>query len=717
MNDPIAVAGVIDRERLVRRHTIVHREWHPSATLSVGNGAFAVGVDATGLQTFPNEHEMPPPVPWTSLAERRFDLDEFPVPVRTQSSWGWYRTNTRRAYSMDEASSPYQTRRGPVPYPDGRPGAADGDPAREASAWLFNNPRRLDLGRVGLRFPGADVGLADISLTSIELDLWTGRVHSRFQVLGEPVEVYTAVHPTADVVSTHVTSPLLAAGRLEIAVTFPFQRDHYAAFETFEEKAKSGGADRMRWAERVVGDSRYHVTVTSDGTVSDNLRVSGTGDSLSVSVAFGQSRPDGVPAFDEVRDAAAEHWQSFWTTGGAVSLEGSTDPRACELERRVVLSQFQTAVHCAGPTPPQETGLLYNSWEGQFHLEMHWWHAAHFVVWGRPQLLERSLEWYRDILPSARDYARWQGYAGARWPKQVGPDAIDAPCDVGPFLVWQQPHLIYYAELLRLAGRPVDQLTELVYETAEFMASYAEPDDQGIYHLGPPIIPAQESYTPVRAETMDPTFELAYWYWGLQTAQQWRVRSGLPPAPHWDEVLQGLARPHVRDGIYTAVATPPYTTYDDHPSMLMALGFVPQTPLVDSETMAATYDDVLKRWELSSTWGWDYPVLAMCATKLGRPRDAVDALLMDAYKNHYLSSGHVPQSPGGLSAYLPANGGLLSAVALMAAGWQGADQATPGFPRDGWRVQHEGLQLFPADLATPHNPGGNDAFDHIRPTD
>ena len=52
--------------------------------------------------------------------------------------------------------------------------------------------------------------------------------------------------------------------------------------------------------------------------------------------------------------------------------------------------------------PPQETGLTVNSWYGKFHLEMHWWHAAHFALWNRTPLLEKSLGWYDRILPAAR---------------------------------------------------------------------------------------------------------------------------------------------------------------------------------------------------------------------------------------------------------------------------------------------------------------------------
>ena len=118
---------------------------------------------------------------------------------------------------------------------------------------------------------------------------------------------------------------------------------------------------------------------------------------------------------------SAEHWKSFWIGGGAIELAGSRDRRAPELERRIVLSQYLTAIQCAGSMPPQETGLTVNSWYGKFHLEMHWWHAAHFALWNRLSLLERSLGWYHKILPSARNLAGHK-LSGARWPKMVGPE-------------------------------------------------------------------------------------------------------------------------------------------------------------------------------------------------------------------------------------------------------------------------------------------------------
>jgi hypothetical protein len=92
------------------------------------------------------------------------------------------------------------------------------------------------------------------------------------------------------------------------------------------------------------------------------------------------------------------------------------------------------------------------------------------------------------------------------------------------------------------------------------------------------------------------------------------------------------------------------------------------------------------------TWGWDYRLVAMTAARLGEPDLAIDALMMDVAKNRYHPNGHNYQRPG-LTIYLPGNGGLLTAVAMMAAGWDGGPAAqAPGFPATGWTVRHEGLR-------------------------
>jgi hypothetical protein len=63
--------------------------------------------------------------------------------------------------------------------------------------------------------------------------------------------------------------------------------------------------------------------------------------------------------------------------------------------------------------------------------------------------------------------------------------------------------------------------------------------------------------------------------------------------------------------------------------------------------------------------------------------------------NTYLPNGHNYQDSR-LRCYLPGNGGLLTAVALMCAGYDGCTEPNPGFPKDGtWDVRWEGLLPLP----------------------
>jgi hypothetical protein len=380
-------------------------------------------------------------------------------------------------------------------------------------------------------------------------------------------------------------------------------------------------------------------------------------------------------------------------------LSASTDSRWRELERRIILSRYLTAIQSAQRYPPQETGLTGNSWYGKFHLEMHWWHSVHFAVWDKPELLERSLAWYRERLPVARAIAERQGYEGVRWPKMVGPDGVESPSAVGPLLIWQQPHPIYLAELIyrsRPTRETLEIYEEVVSETARFMADYAHwNEERKCFELGPPLIPAREHvYIKESAKTKNPTYELANWVWSLRTANLWRERLGKPRNEAWERIAKNMAPAPMHNGVY--VEADPFIQHGGHPTMLAAYGVLPETGLLDHAVMRQTLHHVMKSWDWDSTWGWDYPMIAMTAARLGEAEMAVDALLKDVKKNVYLPNGHNYQTKD-LPLYLPGNGGLLAAVAMMAGGWEGCPaRPAPGFPDNGkWVVKYEGLKKMP----------------------
>jgi hypothetical protein len=677
-------AATIDRRALVKRHNPIITGFDAGSSLSVGNGCFAFTVDCTGLQT---------------IAEPYLRG----VPLATQAEWAWHTQPNPEGFRYEDTFEEYVTRDGrKVRYP------SKADPP--AGRWYRENPYRRGLARVAFE-PGS------IDAVRQELDLWRGAIRSRFRWNGAPVETVTVCHPERDAVAVRVNSPALADGSLRVRFLFPYTSPGYP-WPDWNYGGRQGAAVKPpgeNWSVAVLSQRRG-ATIIRHSADSDHyfarihyspeavLAISGdeafalthSAPVLEFTIEFTPEAPSGSPleAADAIA-AASKHWERFWSSGAALDLSDSADARAGEMERRCVLSQYLTAIQCSGRLPPQETGLSGNSWYGKFHGEMHWWHAAHFPLWGRAALLERSMPWYQRTLPHARAYAAAQGYRGARWPKMCGPEGRVSPSAIGAFLIWQQPHLIYFAEEL-YRERPVrdtlERYAEIVEATAEFMASFAGLD-RGRYFLGPPVIPAQESYK--SRETFNPTFELCYWRWGLMMAQKWRERRRLPRNRDWDKVIQQISPLPVRNGVYIGAESQPdfwMMNRRDHPSFLAAYGMLPGAGMVDREVMRKSFHKTLKEWPMEETWSWDYPMMAMTATRLGEPESAVRTLMMDTANNTYTANGHCYQRPR-LAGYLPGNGGLLAALAMMAAGYEGGPKDAPGFPKDGkWRVRAENLR-------------------------
>jgi hypothetical protein len=507
-------ADAIDRKALVTRHNPVVRKLDPFSALTVGNGNFAFTCDVTGLQTFPDDYEK-----------------EFPL--CTMAQWAWHTTPAPAGIRAEDFRyKEFDVHGRKVGY------ATDATGQQALFDWLRQNPHRLHLGRVGLILKKADGSLAassDVTAVEQTLDLWTGTITSRFEVASQPVVVRTCSHPDRDALAVRIESKLVESGSVALRIAFPYGSPEVPMADwnsADKHQTKCAIGDRRADFSRTLDKDHYSAAISwNDGhfdqTAAHEFVLHGSGNALECVIQFSpDEKIDANPAIEATFQASQTHWQNFWQTGGAIDLSGSTDPRAPELERRIVLSQYNTALHCAGPMPPQETGLLFNSWYGKSHLEMHWWHGVHFAAWGRFPLFEKSLDYYHRIFPQAKAIAVRQGYDGVRWPKMVDAAGNDSPSPVAPLLIWQQPHPIYYAELCYRQNptkQTLDRWSEIVFQTANFMASYAVLD-QGHYQLGPPTKTVSEN-TDIHT-THNPTFELAYWRFGLTVAQQWRQRLG-----------------------------------------------------------------------------------------------------------------------------------------------------------------------------------------------
>jgi hypothetical protein len=187
----------------------------------------------------------------------------------------------------------------------------------------------------------------------------------------------------------------------------------------------------------------------------------------------------------------------------------------------------------------------------------------------------------------------------------------------------------------------------------------------------------------------------------METAQKWRQRMGQRRDPGWDALIEKLSPlAYNEDSLYLASEDALDTYKDirftsDHMAVLGALGILPANSLIREDIMKNTLEWVWDNWNWDKTWGWDYPMTAMNAARLGEPEKAVGALLMDKRTNTYLVNGHNYQDAR-LRCYLPGNGGLLTAISMMCAGWDGCKVKNPGFPKDGkWDVRWEGLKILP----------------------
>lgn len=397
----------------------------------------------------------------------------------------------------------------------------------------------------------------------------------------------------------------------------------------------------------------------------------------------------------DVFRVSREMWAQYWQSGGFIDLSGSTDPRWKELERRIILSQYLMKVNTGGSLPPQESGLQNNGWYGRFHMEMTWWHGAHWALWDRHSELDKYHNIYNVLQPNARATAQRQGFKGARWQKCVGPNGVEWPDVIHALLSWQQPHPIYFAELdyrKNPSKKTLEKWWPIIKDTADFMASnvYLNPTTN-TYDLGPPIYVVSENTDPMK--TRNPAFELGYWRLGLRLALKWRERLSLPQDPEWSKVLSGLSPLPVKEGVYVLHedVEDMWTKFNfEHPALVGTYGMLPGDG-VDRATMVRTLKKVQESWEFNRVWGWDFPMLAMCAARLGQPELAINFLL---HPSQNFQFDDVGLATGGPFPYFPSNGGLLFAVAMMSAGWEsGPSGLAPGFPKDGkWKVRFERLQ-------------------------
>ena len=682
---PLSVMGEpIDREAVVKRHRVCTTGTLLKSPAQVGNGKFAFGMDITGLQTF---------VPFNTLSD--WSWHSFPLPEGMRAED--YRPVVVETHGKKIA---YELRNPDQP---------------ELSEWLTKNPHRYNLGRIGfrlLREDGTEAREIDLGNARQEIDLWTGVVYSRFELNRKEVKVRTVCHPDKDMIGVSIESELLNDGNMSIYFDFPYPDGRYFKHyigrydtisghtSTFEKLAPNS----VRIA-RTMDDTHYYATLdwTGPATFSRESEKEHTfllqprhTSTFSFTCCFSpEPVADVTESVASIERKSAVSWEKYWRSGAAVDLSGSKDPRWLELERRIVLSQYLMRANESGLFPPQESGLVNNGWFGRFHFEMIWWHGVHYGLWNRMECFDNYLNVYKDFMPKALERAKSEGRSGARWPKCTGNFNREWPGSAHAYLIWHEPHPIYFAEMQyrqKPAPETLEKWKDVVLNTADYMADYLFYDKKTKqYVLGPPVVVVSENTDPL--QTINPIFELGYFRYGLRTALEWADRLGLSEkrTKKWKEVLSKMAPLPVADGVYTTYEGIPdmWTKYTyEHPALTGVYGMLPGDG-VDQPTFKRTLEKVSKEWQFNRIWGWDFPMLAMAAARTGQPALAIDMLMHPSAGFQFDEHG---LATGGPFPYFPSNGALLTAVAMMCGGWDGSEGEAPGFPKDGsWTVRYEGF--------------------------
>ncbi|KAH8678072.1 Six-hairpin glycosidase-like protein [Xylariales sp. PMI_506] len=682
----VSATPAINREKVVRQFN--PRRYASSSTtpLQVGNGNFAFGVDITGLQTF--------------------------EPFATLSTWGWHNfslpTTPGQTSPDDFTGLDWWTHGRLVNYD--QPNPAEND----ISNWLIQNPQRINLGTIGFGFSGDGVTEAQLQNKSQTLDLWTGQVLSSFTYLDKQVTVETWSDSESDTIGISVKSTLLSSGDLVFFFDYPypdinkFDDPFVGVFNATNNHTTTLSSTAHGATIRHDMDNTTYYTVISwdqkaniSGPLPDThryiLQASPGVEKIQLSITYAPVSTYQPLSLDKITDASTEWWQTYWNSGAFIDLTSSSSPNATEIQRITILSQYLLAVNSASSNSPQESGLVNIGWYGKFHLEMVLWHLLHFARWNQWSLLRRSLpNMYNRFLSSSFDRATLQGYEGARWGKMTDPTGRSAPGEINSLLIWQQPHPMHFAELEYRSfptNATLEAWDDILTASADFMASYAFFNESTkVYDLGPPMYPVSENTEP--NATVNPTFELAYWRFGLDIAVRWKERQGLDVPAQWLTVRDHLAPLPVENGTFTVYEGIPdmwqnNTSIQDHPAMAGIYGLLPPPssgPPLNMTVVRDTHDRITALWDIADCYSWDFPLLAMGSLRLGDVDQALEYLLHPLFQ--FDDAGYPEGGPRVPTPYFPGAGGLLMAVAMMAGGWDGAEGSH--FPAE-WNAKVEGF--------------------------
>ncbi|MDR3128015.1 MAG: hypothetical protein LBT99_01625 [Bifidobacteriaceae bacterium] len=707
---------MINRKVLLNKFSPILNKIDFESPFSLGNSNYCFNSDITGFQTLYN------------------DYAKHNNPLTIMSNWAWHsnKLSSGSVYTYDDLKlTKYKSYDGSQNLYYAIHPQSDNE---EVYDYLRQNPHRLSLGRLRLLIDNKIPKLTQFTNIYQKLNLYDGTLDSKYQVDKINFAVKTFTLPKSDTTAFEVNYQKLtknsisskSAPSLVLDFGYPSPSQAAASYTLSTNKLHISKITcqtaKKVIIKRQIDNFIYYIALGLNNIIvkqvsSHKFLLIPKLNKFSFFIKFSlidkqlskiKQSVNNLDISQYISDNLVEttkYWHEFWSKTGFINLTktrdktGQIDEQAYELQRRIILSQYLLALHSSGQLPPQETGLLCNSWYGKFHLEMHLLHAAYLPLYNLSDKLLPSLNWYKSIVDKAKINASKNGYKGLRWPKMIGPDAIDSPSVIAPLLLWQQTHIIYMLYLIYFIegdNRLLDNFWELILGTAEFIISFLTYDKvRDTYNIYDPSIPGQEEFEP--EQVRNPAFEIAYWKYSLILVD--KISKVLHKSvPNLSNIISKMAKPKIDNCLYLSHEACPdtFSKYaKDHPLQLAIFGLIDNKD-IDKLSIYKTLQKVLQVWDAKTMWGWDFGYMAMLAARLGKSDLAVDLLLKESPSNYYAKNGHNCQKVKvELPAYLPGNGCLLLAVALLTGGCIDNNAKSDNlFPKN-WVVEQENITGLP----------------------
>lgn len=401
------MALIMTRQHIVSKYNVIRTSLIDNETtpLQVGNGNFAFGIDNTGMQVGIVHPFQGPKIDCFRLSfhsTRYLGGPGTTTPSRTTGKAKLLRKVAELELTLYSKQLSDYTGVEILTY--GRNVSYDiPDPSLpEVTQWLVGNPNRINLGRIGLRYNGDTLAASQMADPRQELDLWNGVITSTFNLDGKHVKVVTQGDFESDSVVFRIESVLISTGILTVELDFPYPPIHstnykYEVFvgvynfpnnhttkivpgwnntaHIYHELQETNYFVNLRWPSSspiLLSHVANATEIEKHRYTLDPIRSSSE---IFFTASFSPEKEN--PAQPTViQHRNTEGWNNYWKNGGFVDLTASSNSKADELQRRIILSQYNVRVNSAATgQSPQESGLMNNGWYGKYNFHIACFHC------------------------------------------------------------------------------------------------------------------------------------------------------------------------------------------------------------------------------------------------------------------------------------------------------------------------------------------------------